>query len=109
MKNKLAYAGAALLAGVLMLPNHEAFAHGGVLGGGHGGGGFHSGGFGGRAFYAGGLGGREFGHLAGRGDYHRGSGRGRLRHRFGRGLGYGFYGLYDCDLYHYGYYGCAFY
>jgi hypothetical protein len=46
MRKKVAIAVVALLGGALMLPNHEALAHGG----GFGGGGFRGGAFGGRAF-----------------------------------------------------------
>jgi hypothetical protein len=49
MRKKVAIAIVALLGGALMLPNHEAFAHGG----GFGGGGFHGGGFGGGGFRGG--------------------------------------------------------
>lgn len=114
MRNKLAVAVAALLAAVLMLPNHEALARGG---GGHGGGGFHGGGFGG-GFHAGAFGGGfRGGSFRGGGfhqfdsSFHRGHfGRGD---RFGRGFGsYGFYGGYPygyvCDLYGYGYEDCSY-
>jgi hypothetical protein len=47
MRKKVAIAVVALLGGALMLPNHEALAHGG----GFGGGGFHGGGFGGGGFH----------------------------------------------------------
>jgi hypothetical protein len=49
MRKKVAIAIVALLGGALMLPNHEALAHGG----GFGGGGFHGGGFGGGGFRGG--------------------------------------------------------
>jgi hypothetical protein len=74
IRKKWAIAVVALLAGALMLPNHEALArggggggHGGSFGGGgfHGGGlggGFHGGGFGGGGNRGGGFGGRGFSH-----------------------------------------------
>jgi hypothetical protein len=50
MRKKVAIAVVALLAGAMMLPNHEALARGGGFGGdtgaGFGGGGFHGGGSG---------------------------------------------------------------
>jgi hypothetical protein len=118
MRKKWAIAVVALLAGALMLPNHEALArggggggHGGGFGGGgfHGGGlggGFHGGGFGGGGIRGGGFGGRGFSHFAGsRGFDHRGFGRRGFGREFGGGFGdYGFYG--GCDPYYYNYYGC---
>ena len=99
MRKKLAIAVVALLAGALMLPNHEALARGG-------GGGGHGGGFGGGGFHGGGFGGRGFSHFAGsRGFDHRGFGRRGFGREFGGGFGdYGFYG--GCDPYYYNYYGC---
>ena len=99
MRKKWAIAVVALLAGALMLPNHEALARGG-------GGGGHGGGFGGGGFHGGGFGGRGFSHFAGsRGFDHRGFGRRGFGREFGGGFGdYGFYG--GCDPYYYDYYGC---
>lgn len=87
MRKKWAIAVVALLAGALMLPNHEALARGdGGFGGGHegslGGGGFHGRALG-RGFHGGdfggggnrerGFGGRGLSHIAGdRGFDHRG-------------------------------------
>jgi hypothetical protein len=101
----------ALLAGALMVPDHEAFARGGFRGGG-GLGGFRGGGF---NHFAGGFpGGRlggGFGGLRRIGFNHHFTGGfpgGRFGHRgrFGRGFGiYGFYGDYPygygCDAYGY--------
>lgn len=136
MRNKLVTGAVVLLAGTLMLGDHEALARGGGggFGGGHGGGfgggGFHGGGFGGGGFHGGGIGGgfrgggfgasglrggefggRGFNHFAGgRGFDHRGFGHRGFRRGFGGGFGYGFYGgypySYDCDPYYYDYYGC---
>jgi hypothetical protein len=81
-KGLLAIASVALLAGTLMLSNHEALARGdGGFGGGHegsfGGVGFHGsafgGGFGGGHNRIGGFGARGFSHLAGGHEFdHRG-------------------------------------
>jgi len=67
MSKKWAIAVVALLAGALMLPNHEALARGGGgggHGGGFGGGGFHGGGFGGGGIHGGGFGSRGFSHFS---------------------------------------------
>ncbi len=67
-KGRLAIAVVALLAGALMLSNHEALARGD---GGFGGG--HEGSFGGGNNRIGGFGGRGFSHLAGGREFdHRG-------------------------------------
>jgi hypothetical protein len=64
MTKKFAIAVVALLAGALMLPNHEALARGGGgHGGDFGGGGFHGGALGGGS-HGGGFGGRGFSHFA---------------------------------------------
>jgi hypothetical protein len=63
MTKKFAIAVVALLAGALMLPNHEALARGeGGHGGDFGGGGFHGGALGGGS-HGGGFGGRGFSHF----------------------------------------------
>jgi hypothetical protein len=107
MSKKVAILMMALLAGALMVPDHEAFARGG-FGGGFGG--FHGGGFGG--FHGGHFGGFHGGFRSGRFNHFVGGafhgGRFGHRHRFGRGFR-GFYGdyLYGylCDPYDY-YYQC---
>jgi hypothetical protein len=64
MTKKFAIAVVALLAGALMLPNHEALARGeGGHGGDFGGGGFHGGALRGGS-HGGGFGGRGFSHFA---------------------------------------------
>src|SRR6266446_5703119 len=110
MRKISAIAVVALLAGGLMLPNHDALARGG----GGGGGGGHGHGGGGGGLRGGGFGSRGFGHFGGgrgfghRSFGHRGFGHRRFGRRFGRGFGY--YGYcddyryryrssYDCDLY----------
>ncbi len=70
-RKKSAIAVVVLLAGALMLPNHEALARGGD-GRGFGGGGAHGGASGG-GFHGGGFAGRGFNHFAvARGFDHRG-------------------------------------
>ena len=109
MRKKWAIAVVALLAGALMLPNHEALARGGGgggHGGGFGGGGFHGGGFGVGGFHGGGFGGggNRSGGFGGRGFSHFASDRGFGRRGFGRefGGGFGDYGFYGgCDPYCY--------
>jgi hypothetical protein len=105
MRNKILAVTGALLAAVLMAPNHEALARGG----GHGGGGFHGGGFGG-GFHAGAFGGGFRGGGFRGGELHQFAGgfhRGHFgRERFGRGFGLdGYYGSYPynygCDIYGY--------
>ena len=72
MRKKLAIAVVALLAGALMLPDHEAFARGGGGFGGGYDGGLGGGGFHGRALRSRGLssiaGGRRFDHRGQTGD-----------------------------------------
>lgn len=92
MRKKVAIAVVALLGGALMLPNHEALAHGG----GFGGGGFRGGAFGGRGFGG-------YGYGRGYYGYERG---------YGYGLGYGYYGGYGgyggyaCNPLYSSYLGC---
>jgi hypothetical protein len=98
IRKKLAIAVVALLAGALMLPYHEALAHGGGgFGGGHGGG-FGEGGFDGgalgRDFHGGGFGGRGFSHFAvGRGFDHRG----QVRDPYWTPCSYDSYGTDSCE------------
>jgi hypothetical protein len=102
MRKTSTIAAVALLAGILMMASHEAFARGGGGGFHGGGGGFHGGGFGGGGFRGGGFGGFRGGGFGGfrGGGFGRfgrgfGGGFGRFRGR-GFGRGYGFYGGYGC-------------
>jgi hypothetical protein len=110
MSKKVTFMVMALLAGALMVPDHEAFARGGFHGGGGGFGGFHGGGFGGfHGGHFGGFHGGFAGFRSGRFNHFAGAfhgGRFGHRGRFGRGFGiYGSYGDYlygyPCDPYDY--------